>query len=521
MHDGQIQTSQRSQCGRARCRDRPALEQSISGLGYLYRVTDTDDPAFLIVGRTGSGKTALLQQIRASSAQVSTLDPEELSMQYLHNSVLRTISSWGVKLDIFYKYLWRHVCILELIRMRYGDADDVPSRIQQLFPISDIFKTDKKRARQVSQDYLRDYGEDYRVRTDTRIKKITKEFEEKFTADARLRAALGNASASVEADSSNRTMSHVETEVQDRAQSIVSDFQVSALNSVVDALEKYGFDDPQKSYFILIDDLDKDWMPDDALYLDLIKSLLSTVNELNRRLRAVKIITALSGRKMISCAWWTTGWQRSSKPSTPLTYRLLSFCSPKKSSHAEDGLKYMISRTFMRPRDVIDFVNKCLAETTDGVTRISWSRLTGAEIGYSEARLKAVIDEWRDSYFGLPALLPILRRCGPRFSMQDISDDEVYTVLGGDRASSCAWLQEPGVRLLKNNDPIVEIKKEFVKALYLVGLIGIRPPHSHRTACSFEKAIAPSQDLEDPGLSLVVHRMLHSALGLREAEPVV
>jgi hypothetical protein len=164
----------------------PLLSKAFVDLGYLARVTCTDDPAFLIVGRTGSGKTALIQQIRGSSAQVSVLDPEELSMQYLHNSVLRTISSWGVNLDIFYKYLWRHVCILELIRTRYGDADDVPSRIHQLFPIAEIFKSDKKKARQMSQDYLRDYGEDYWVRTDTRIKKITKEFEEKFTADARV-----------------------------------------------------------------------------------------------------------------------------------------------------------------------------------------------------------------------------------------------------------------------------------------------------------------------------------------------
>ena len=69
----------------------------------------------------------------------------------------------------------------------------------------------------------------------------------------------------------------------------MSDFQVAALNAVVDALEKYGLDDPQKHYFVLIDDLDKKWMPDDTLYLDLIGSLLSTVNELKRRLRRQRL----------------------------------------------------------------------------------------------------------------------------------------------------------------------------------------------------------------------------------------
>jgi hypothetical protein len=345
--------------------------------------------------------------------------------------------------------------------MRYGDAEDVPSRIQQLFPIAEIFRSDQKKARMVSQEYLRDYGEDYWVRTDTRIKKITAEFEEKLTSDVELKAALaGQLSASAGGDSSRRSTGHVESEVQDRAQSIVSDFQISALNTVVDALEKYGFNDPQKSYFIVIDDLDKNWMPDDILYLDLIKSLLSSVHELNRRLRAVKIIVALreniyyrvfqksakhepqreKWEDVLVRVKWTeddlaklvndrlaTAFKAEYTTDVPTLQGLLP---AKKSNHAEDGLEYMISRTFMRPRDVIDFVNKCLAETSDGVTRISWSSLTGAEVAYSEARLKAVIDEWRDSYFGLPALLPILRKIGPRFALQDITDDEVYGALG-------------------------------------------------------------------------------------------
>lgn len=528
----------------------PLLSKAFLDLGYLHRITDTDDPAFLIVGRTGSGKTALIKQIKNSSAETSVLDPEELSMQYLHNSVLRTIAAWGVNLDIFYKYLWRHVCILELIRMRYGDAEDVPSRIQQIFPITQIFKRDQTRARQVSQDYLREYGEDYWVRTDTRIKKITAEFEEKLTRDAKLSAALANQVAgSLGADASKRKASHVESEVQDRAQSIVSDFQISALNGVVDALEKYGFDDPQKKYFIVIDDLDKNWMPDDALYLDLIKSLLSSVHELNRRLRAVKIVVALreniyyrvfqKAQKhepqrekwedvLIRVKWTDEELIRMVDDRLSQVFKaeytldvptLGSLLPPRKANHAEDGVEYMISRTFMRPRDIIDFVNKCLAGAADGVSRISWASLTGSEVGYSEARLKAVIDEWRDSYFGLPALLPLLRKLGPRFTMQDISDEDVYAIFSSDRAAACSWLQELSVKMFNHNESILQTKKEFLKALYLVGLIGIRHPNSHRTTYSFERSIASSQDLEDPQLSFAVHRMFHSALGLRETNP--
>src|ERR1700722_11420803 len=529
----------------------PLLSKAFVDLGYLGRITATDDPAFLIVGRTGSGKTALIRKIKEVSTDVSVLDPEALSMQYLHNSVLRTIARWGVNLDIFYKYLWRHVCILELIRMRYGDAADVPSKIQQLFPIGDLFKRDQKKARQVSQDYLRDYAEDYWVRTDTQIKKITAEFEEKLTSDAKVGIALaGQISGSIGGESADRNLSRVESEVQDRAQTIVSDFQISALNTVVDALEKYGFDDPQKSYFLVIDDLDQDWMPDDRLYLDLIKSLLSSVNELSRRLRSVKIIVALreniyyrvfqkAGRHEPQREKWEdvivrVKWseddlvrlvderlaQLFKAEFTTEVPTLRGLLPAQKAARTEDGLAYLMSRTFMRPRDVIDFMNKCLSEASVGVSKLSWSTVTGAEVSYSKAPLKTVIDEWSDSYFGLSALLPLLRKLGPRFALIDISDDEVFAVLGGEKVSSCGWLQDLAVRLLEKNEPPVEIKKEFVKALYLVGLIGLRHPESHRVSYSFEKAIAPSQDLDNPQLTFMVHRMFHSALGFRDSEAV-
>ena len=247
-------------------------------------------------------------------------------------------------------------------------------------------------------------------------------------------------------------------------------------------------------------------MPDDRLYLDLIKSLLSSVNELNRRLRAVKIVIALreniyyrvfqkAGKHepqrekwedvIVRVKWSEEDLVRLVDERLAQVFKsefttevptLLGLLPTRKASRSEDGLTYLISRTFMRPRDVIDFMNKCLSEASVGVSRLSWSTVTGAEVSYSEARLKAVIDEWRDSYFGLSALLPLLRKVGPRFALNDISDDEVFAVLGGEKVASCSWLQDLAVRLLVNNEPAVEIKREFVKALYLVGRVGLRHP---------------------------------------------
>jgi energy-coupling factor transporter ATP-binding protein EcfA2 len=269
--------------------------------GHVDNLLDTTDPRFLILGRTGSGKTALMKHIAGIRAEhFANLNPEELSMQYIHNSpVLRSLIAAGANMDIFYKFLWRHVCILEVIRMRYGTDEDVPSYIRQIIDLVSNSKRDETRAKAAAKEYLREYGDQFWITADSRIKKIVDEVETKFTSDQKIGAWLEANPVKIGGESTSgtaaRTSQSVEREVVDRAQSIVSDYLLADLRYVVELLGRAGFNDPQKRYYLLIDDLDKNWMPDDALYLDLTKSLLQTVYDLNRSspLQGVKIIVAL------------------------------------------------------------------------------------------------------------------------------------------------------------------------------------------------------------------------------------
>ncbi|HZR29855.1 MAG TPA: hypothetical protein VFA71_13840 [Terriglobales bacterium] len=386
------------------------LENVFVDLGHLEKLKNTSDPVFLIIGRTGSGKTALIKKLTGSVDNVSQLDPDELSMQYLQNSqILKTISSWGVNLEIFYKYLWKHVCILELIRLRYGNEGDVPSKLKQMFDFTQIWKKEEKRAQEISQEYLQKYSSDYWIKADTRIKSITNEIESKLTSDPTLSGKLGLAGSSIAAtigaSKMERAVDHVESEIVDRAQNIVSDFQIAALNRVIDSLEKYGFDDPQKHYYLVIDDLDKNWMPDDTLYLELLKSLLYTVNELNGKLRSVKIIVALreniyhrvfqkaskhepQREKWIDVSLkltWTKEdliqlinarlFEMFRGEYTTKSPKLEDILPPRKKRSAEEAMDFMFDRTFMRPRDVIDFLNTCISNL-ESLTSMTWSVLT-------------------------------------------------------------------------------------------------------------------------------------------------
>ena len=279
------------------------LSEVFVDTGYLARLGDSSDSAFLLVGRAGSGKTALIRQLMeqyGGGKNVLQIDPDELSMQYLQNSVLREISSWGVNLEIFYKWLWRHICILALIKMRYPGDAALPSGLLSAKGFVDFIfgdAEDAKDTKAAAQSYISKYSGQYWVSTDTKIKKITSEIESQLKQDRKLAGRLGNSHFAVSGESgssgTNKVSEKLEEETVARAQEIVSKFQIEDLNRLVDLVTKNSFEDEQNPYLVVIDDLDKNWMPDDDLYLDLVKSLLLVVRELNYRLTNAKVVVAL------------------------------------------------------------------------------------------------------------------------------------------------------------------------------------------------------------------------------------
>lgn len=521
------------------------LRNSFVDLGSLEDLLDTSKPEFLIVGRTGSGKSALLRMIRDNDGSASTLDPEGLSLQYLHNStVLKTLVEWGVHLEIFYKYLWRHVCILELVRMRYGDSEDVPSKISQLFPIKKLFRPDEEKTKAESQHYLKQYGKDYWIEADTQIKKITTEVEDALKSDAAIAAKLGSDFAGLSAgkgdETSHRRHESVEREVVERAQKVVSDFQIAALNRVVDLLSQHGFNDPQKKFYVLIDDLDKEWMPDDQLYLALIKSLLQTVNELNGKLDGAKIIVAVRENIYLRVFGKATvhepqrekwqdvevrlRWSGSDLKQlvdnrlreifkAEYTNQVPAFADilPAKKKSGEDPVDFILERTLSRPRDVIDFVNTYL-RFADG-TKGTWRNLHQAEIEYSARRLTSVFDEWKDTYFGLPALFPLLKKLGPKFKLSDILEEDVMQILADDCCTRCPWLQSLAAKWGESRLDVDGLKTEFVKALFLVGVLGVKVNRNPVVQFSWQSSIDFSKE-DTKASPFIVHMMFLSALGL-------
>src|SRR5690348_14265781 len=87
--------------------------------GDLATLLDRDDPRRIILGRTGMGKSALLGHL-GEVVQTITLNPEVLSFNFVtNNTVLQFFVTAGVKLDLFFKLLWRHAFTVELLKHKY------------------------------------------------------------------------------------------------------------------------------------------------------------------------------------------------------------------------------------------------------------------------------------------------------------------------------------------------------------------------------------------------------------------
>ena len=87
--------------------------------GDLGPLLDCKDPRRLILGRTGTGKSALLKHL-SEQASVIELNPQVLAFNHITNStVLQFFLAAGVKLDLFFRLLWRHAFTVDLLKWKY------------------------------------------------------------------------------------------------------------------------------------------------------------------------------------------------------------------------------------------------------------------------------------------------------------------------------------------------------------------------------------------------------------------
>lgn len=463
-------------------------------------------------------------------------------MLYLHtNAILQTLMKENIHLDVFFKYLWRHIFILQLIKLRYPKQEN-PNWLTSLFPAG--------KAQHEALKYLKDHGDDFLSTADTHIKNLTQDFVQKLKVEGGISTDFSipplKGSGKLEGSYQKDTNTHVEYEVnKDKAQSIISNFQNPGLSKVIEELSAHIFQDKQKRFFLLIDDLDKNWMPDDELFLDLTKALLEVIKEINQRMSSVKILVAMRTniyyrvtqkkqlrgpqREKWSDSIIQIKWSEREiielidkrlsrvfrEEYTSNTPRLRDIMPKPKNI---DFIDYLIERTFLRPRDVIDFVNKYL-ETMHRTIEVTTNKVYSAEATYSKSRLQSVCEEWKDSFDGIEIIIKGMKQLYPRFESKQLDDTLLNQLLSSDICKNHSWLLHLQEVFIKTDGHDI-VRNKILSALYMIGFIGIRDSVSHKFIFSYLQSVDflynPEQDFDNK--AIIIHKMFYQALGVSDTQ---
>lgn len=515
--------------------DSEFLEDCFVDTGDLDLLSDCRRPERIVLGRTGSGKTALLIKLLESQERATEVKPANLALSYISNStILQFFEGVGVKLDPFYKLIWRHAFSVELLRARFELGD------QGKFGLMDKVKAFFKGGQYSSAiKYLERWGDKFWEETEHRVKEITQKVEES------LKGSLGGVIEPIElsAEAASVLSEEQRIDVVQRAQKVVNDAHVPELNHILD-LVKGVLDDDQKKYFIVIDRLDESWVEDQLRY-KLIMALLDTVKEF-RRIPNAKIVLALRVDLLqrVYKRARTAGFQEEKMESLYLRLRwsrpalvkmldervnhlfrdrysknrVLSCRDVLAESRKQTGsLDYILDRTFLRPRDAICFFNECIAKA-EGRAKIALRDIKEAEAAYSIGRLQSVADEWHAEFPNLllfaKALLVGAQSQGQVGSLvsEQILQERCLSL--GSRSLPSDNLSEVCASVVTADRPCWDLMFAALSIFFRVGIIAVK----HSATDTFAWHADSGRRLDATELaqdtSIQIHPMFWRALGV-------
>jgi len=403
--------------------------------GDFEAIVSPKDPRCFIIGRTGSGKSAALRHLEEMHKnKILRIIPENLSFPYITNlTAVQELTKLGVHLEPFFKALWKHVIVVEILKRRYGVTSE-EKKINVLTALKEKFIRDESKTKAL--EYLDQFGDKFWVETDERVRQIGETFENKINASGGLKANPTGLPIGAELGA-GKEQSHTMTrqsELANKYQRIVNETQLPRLNEMITILDNSILDSKQHFTYLIIDDLDKQWVEED-LSNTLVRCLLESVVDL-QRVENLKILVALrtnifeqlgyekiaggQEEKLLSKVLqihWTkqdlVGLLQNRAQAASTYYGVepptnLEYILPADTENNLSATDYILQKTLMKPRDAITYLNMCIREAA-GSDRISWADIRSVEVKYSSSRLHALRDEWKDPYLGIDKLLECFR----------------------------------------------------------------------------------------------------------------
>lgn len=475
----------------------PLLAEAFYTSGDYEIISSRHDYRCFLVGRTGSGKSAILQQLELDQpAHVVRINPENLSLPYISNlGVMQYLDSMQVRLDPFFRALWKHVLLVEVLRHRYQIDSPV---VKQTILTSLKDKLSRDSAKRQALEYLNEYQDRFWCETDERVREIVMKFEKRVQLESHGKMTLPGV-AEVGLHSSQRVAeaSEERQELVSRFQRIVNDAQLARLNKMIDVLNE-DILDSQNFTYVIVDDLDRDWV-DERLMNDLIRCLFRAVQDLTY-VANLKVIVALrtnifqeleyenrfDQEEKLRALTLQMSWnhrnltemldERVLAAGVELGMTSVKSLLPGTNKTRGSALEYILDRTLCRPRDVISYVNACLLESA-GRPSITWDAIHKAEQPYSEQRLLALRDEWKSTYPDIHRVLEVFRAGPGSMDRSDLTRklNEIALLLADTTFQGQVWLTRFCERIWDHAVDPEDWHLQYLpllRMLYQIGLLG-------------------------------------------------
>lgn len=141
--------------------------------------------------------------------------------------------------------------------------------------------------------YLDEFEGKFWCETDQRVKDIITKFEKDVDKEAEASFGISHVGSLKGSVSSSSGMStEIHSMQAERFQRVVNQTQLARLNKMLDVLDEDILDSSQNYTYVVIDDLDRDWV-DEKVANDLIRCLFRTVLDLKSKVQNLKVLVAL------------------------------------------------------------------------------------------------------------------------------------------------------------------------------------------------------------------------------------
>lgn len=466
---------------------------------------DVDFTKRIIVGRTGSGKTAILKELAKDPIvkQHAIIEAESTVFEHINNNVfISQLLNNGIDLRVFYKSLWIHVLIVKVIELTFSSNKSFFEKMQTL-----VGGKKKRYNLELAQEYVSKYSGNFFN------EKIVSEITEKMQSE--LTGTLGISVAKVSGKVLDESVQKIQTETA----KYVSSELLRKQKELIKIITEETADESQNRIIISIDDLDRSWLSSSTIRYDFINALLDAFKELID-LRTVKILISI--RSDILMGVYKTNLRQEEKDRSlivPIEWnrkeileildkRINYLIKHKYAGRTNvlfsdifnftvkgiDASSYIVDRSMLRPRDAIDFVNYCLSQG-DGTTSMNEDYVLEAEERYYSSRKNAINKEWRSQYKHIADYTDSIAL----INQQEFLKNDIPNIISEIQDFIISRSNQDDNNI---DDHIATDFNSLLNVWFTIGIIGIKKSETLIVFSSFDK---PSLDISDYNKKFYIH----------------